>query len=597
MFKSLSFRQKIFFSQITIFLLFLFILFPFGQRVVKEMMHHALEETAYELIYQISEQKDEQAMIQYLKSQEFYIFYPVSIINEQFNLIYDSTLSKQLGSTYEENNPAQDLEVMEALRNGTGYNIAWSEIFRKKFAYVAVRFDLNGKVYVFRTAFPFTQLQVLNRNFQIGLFTINLFFLILFSLSTWYMFSFLSRPIHEIINIIKPYQEGEVEVIPEMKRRGGTDDEFNRLAGTFNSLSEKVRAQIRSVFEEQNEKEAILESLVEGVIAVDGTGTIRYVNLIGSRMVGIPKRHLLGRVFPDRKDQSREGLVKKCSHMLNAAQEKNTSITDSIALGEGQKVYLDLIAAPKPYQSGAIIVLQDKSSHSRGIEMGKDFVANASHELRTPITIIKGFAETLQDIPDISPDMLTDITEKIVRNCKRMDTLVKNLLTLADVENVPENRFHACDMGSLIENCRHILLSVYADAEVEIYKEKDHMMAPVDPDLLELAIMNLLDNAAKYSKPPALIKASITETEDELKLSIADKGLGIPEEDLDQIFDRFYTVNKAHSRRLGGAGLGLSIVKTIIEKHEGSITLSSILGKGTTFHIHLPRMRPRMTIF
>jgi signal transduction histidine kinase len=496
-----------------------------------------------------------------------------------------------MGSTYDESNPQEHPEVIEAMKNGTGYNIAWSEMYKKKFAYVAVRFEFQGQTYILRTAFPFTQLEVLNRNFQIGLFTIDLFFLILFSISAWYTFSRLSRPIHDIINIIRPYQEGTVDTIPEIEIKGAAQDEFNRLAGTLNSLSEKVRSQIRSVVEERNEKEAILESLVEGVIAVDGTGTIRYVNFIGSKMVGIPKRHLIGKLFPDGKDQPRADLLKKCLHLLNASQEQNTILTDSIALGDGQKVYLDLIAAPKPYQSGAIIVLQDKSSHYRVIEMGKDFVANASHELRTPITIIKGFAETLQDIPDISPDMLRDITEKIVRNCQRMDTLVKNLLTLADIDNVPENRFQECDIASLVENCRHMLVSVYPDAAVEILKEKEHVMAPVDPDLLELAIMNLLDNAAKYSKPPVKIVVRVGETADEAKISITDEGIGIPEEDIDHIFDRFYTVDKAHSRRLGGAGLGLSIVKTIIEKHEGTITVSSIIGKGTTFTIQLPRSR------
>lgn len=592
MFKNLSFRQRLFFSQITIFLLFLLLLFPFGQSVVSQMMRHALEETAYDLIYQLSDQKDEAGMIQYLKAQEQYIFYQISVVNDQCQLIYDTHFFSELHGHYDKKSCASEHpEIVEAFDKGTGYSVAWSPTFNKKFAYVAVRFYLNEKTYIVRSAFPFTQLHLLNRNFQIGLFTIDLFFLILFGISTWFIFSRLSQPIHDIISAIKSYQEGKVDSIPEIHLKRASDDDFNRLAGTLNSLSEKVRSQIRSAVEERNEKEAILESLVEGVIAVDVSGMIRYVNFIGGKMIGIPKRQLMGKPFPDGKDQPRGDLMRKCVAMLTACQEHNTIITDSIALGDGQKVYLDLIAAPKPYQSGAIIVLQDKSSHYRVIEMGKDFVANASHELRTPITIIKGFAETLQDIPDISPDMLRDITEKIVRNCQRMDTLVKNLLTLADIENVPENRFQECDIGSLIENCRHMLLSVYSEAKIEIHKEKEEMFAPADPDLLELAIMNLLDNAAKYSKPPAHITVSITETAEELKISISDEGIGISEEDIEQIFDRFYTVNKAHSRRLGGAGLGLSIVKTIIEKHEGTITVASILGKGTTFTIHLLKMR------
>jgi signal transduction histidine kinase len=271
-------------------------------------------------------------------------------------------------------------------------------------------------------------------------------------------------------------------------------------------------------------------------------------------------------------------------------------VIDSIALssgaqGTGPKLYLDLIAAPKPYRSGAILVIQDKSSQHKVIEMGKDFVANASHELRTPITIIHGFAETLQDLPKISKEMLIDITEKIVRNCQRMETLIKNLLTLSDIDNIPETKFINSDVCDVLENCRHMVLAVHPTATIEIKKEKDEIKAPIDPDLMELAIMNLLDNAVKYSKPPARVTISISSQKNDVKITIADQGIGIPEEDVDKIFERFFTVDKAHSRRLGGAGLGLSIVKTIITKHEGTIQVQSIVGKGSTFTILLPRHR------
>ncbi len=184
--------------------------------------------------------------------------------------------------------------------------------------------------------------------------------------------------------------------------------------------------------------------------------------------------------------------------------------------------------------------------------------------------------------------MLIDITEKIVRNCQRMDSLVKNLLTLADLENLPNSRFHEYDMYGLVENCRQVVRAVYNDAEISIHKSMDSVTAFVDPDILELAIINLLDNACKYSNRPAQIQVNLAQNENETVIEISDKGLGIPAQDLEHIFDRFYTVNKAHSRRLGGAGLGLSIVKTIIEKHDGTITAASILGSGTTFTITLP---------
>jgi two-component system phosphate regulon sensor histidine kinase PhoR len=319
--------------------------------------------------------------------------------------------------------------------------------------------------------------------------------------------------------------------------------------------------------------------------------SICYINFIGSKMTGIPRHTILGKKFPDAEAASHRELLEKCRFLLESCQKKLNMLTDSVSIGENNKLYLDLIAAPKAQRNGAILVLQDKSSHYKILEMGKDFVANASHELRTPITIIRGFAETLQDLPELPRDMVVDITEKIVRNCQRMDNLVKNLLTLADLENLPASRFQQCDLVVLAETCRQVVLSVYEDAQIVIEKNLESILVAADPDILELAILNLLDNAAKYSNPPGQITIRLDHEGEGESISISDQGIGIPPADLEHIFERFYTVDKARSRRLGGAGLGLSIVRTIIEKHHGTISVTSAVGEGTTFSIRLPMQR------
>lgn len=232
--------------------------------------------------------------------------------------------------------------------------------------------------------------------------------------------------------------------------------------------------------------------------------------------------------------------------------------------------------------------LQDKSAHAQIVKLGKDFISNASHELRTPITIIKGFAETLQEMPDLPKEMVAEIMDTIVRSCERMSILVKNLLTLADLENLPALRFQECDLGALLENCKDQLLMAHPSATVDIDKKKNPLFVRADPGILELAVMNLLENAVKYSTEPACISMKMEKENGRVLLAISDKGIGIPAENLEKIFVRFYTVDKARSRRLGGAGLGLSIVKTIVEKHEGEIAVSSELGRGTTFTLRLP---------
>jgi two-component system, OmpR family, phosphate regulon sensor histidine kinase PhoR len=588
----LSFRKKIFYSQLLLLILFFALLFPFIEKGVKSIVHESLEESTRDLIERLKQTSSEKEMIKSLREQQFFVFFRVTLLSEGGEILYNEYLLKHLGEKYTPFYPTSHPEVLQALKRGVGYSEGYSELTAQKFAYVAVAFDFLGKRYILRTAFPFTQVEELTRNFERGFIAFSILILLIFSGLIWFIFYRFSRPIQEIIAAIKPYRAKDGESLPEIKLSKSlkAEDDFKRLADTLNSLSEKIRLQIKSLVEERNEKEAILESLGEGVIAVDAQMHVRYVNFTASKMLGIPKRHLLGKPFPSLLEEQKppSPLIAKARSLLEACQEKETILTDSLSLADGKKLYLDLIAAPKMHGEGAIIVLQDKSSHHKVLEMGKDFVANASHELRTPITIIRGFAETLQDLPKISPEMLSDITEKIVRNCQRMDTLVKNLLTLADIENLPKTRFKPCDLLSLIDNCRHLLLSVYPEAQFSIEKKEDSLIIRADADLLELALMNLFDNAAKYSTPPAQISVQIQRLAEEVKIVISDRGIGIPASDLEHIFERFYTVDKAHSRRLGGAGLGLSIVKTIIEKHEGSISVISHLGIGTTFTLLLP---------
>ena len=172
-----------------------------------------------------------------------------------------------------------------------------------------------------------------------------------------------------------------------------------------------------------------------------------------------------------------------------------------------------------------------------------------------------------------------------------MAALIKDLLTLADIENIPSSRLNDCDLYDLSERCRSMVLEIFPEAEITIDKRKNEVALVADIDLLELALMNLIENAAKYSNRPAHIDIILDETPDEVIVKISDQGIGIPLHDQEHIFDRFYTVDKAHSQKMGGSGLGLSIVKTIVEKHFGTITLQSEIGKGSTFTIILPKIK------
>lgn len=588
--KKLSFRQKIFLSQIILFAGFMALSFPLVKQSVTNILIDSLESSVRELIEMVRYEPTEEAMVAAMRNEQINIFYDVSLYNAQGKLIFD---------TYEELFPSNNQipyyaritppEVLLALKGKTSYIIHESRTFHKMFVFVTMRFESHGSIYAIRCGFPYRPIRAFGSKFDAWFLGFCMIALVFFAVLTWIIFKRLQRPIDQIIRAIRTYQNGDQEKMPEMlhSRKILQDEDFTRLAETLSSLYDQVQQNIQNVLAERNEKEAILESLGEGVVAVDADMCIRYVNFVGSKMLGFPKRHLIGKPFPSSTDKYLDELLRRSRDLLLSCQQHSSVLTDSVTLEAGKKVYLDLIAAPKLQGLGAIIVFQDKSSQYKVVEMGKDFVANASHELKTPITIIRGFAETLQDIQDLPKEMFHDIIEKIVRNCQRMDSLVKNLLTLADIDNIPLSNYKEHDIGSLLENCKQVVLSVYHDASIEIIK-KQEVVASVDPNILELAIINLLDNAAKYSRRPADIQVLLEQEGREAKITIRDKGIGIPPQDVEHIFERFYTVDKAHSRKLGGAGLGLSLVKTIIEKHEGTIKATSILGVGTTFVIHLP---------
>lgn len=582
----LSFRQKILIGYLLVLLILLTLLFPFATHTVHTITRKALKNRARELIAKIKNAPNLESLITRLQQDQYQLFYRVSLLDERGRLLYDSHAENILGNESKLDYSTNQQEVQQALKEGTGYNEEYSALMGQKLIYVAKAFDFHNQILILRTAFPFSQVAELIDEFEIGFLSLGSIILLLFSIMTWAIINHLSRPIQEIIQAIKPYQEGKQDLIPsiELSKSSNPKDDFVRLAQTLNSLSTRIQNHINTLTIERNNKEIILESLGEGIIAVDSSLKITYANRVATELLSSKKEELVGKLFHTINQP-------QCNDLLARCIEENQIQTTTIQLIDQKKIYLDILAAPIDNGNGALLVLQDKSSHYLMIEIGKDFIANASHELKTPITIVRGFAETLHDHPELPKEIFIDIAEKILRNCKRMEKIIKNLLTLADIEKLPQSRLQECSLIDLVQNCRHMLLSVYPQAQVElVQKTADPILLIADPDLLELAIMNLMDNAAKYSFNLAQITVTLDQLGGKAILEVQDRGIGIPKEDLEHVFNRFYTVDKARSRKLGGAGLGLSIVQTIIDKHGGKISVTSAVGEGTTFHIELPIM-------
>lgn len=586
-----SFRQKFFLSYLVLLILFLALMFPFVAAGVQKIVHKSMCNRADELVAKMLEAKDEEELIQAIKEQKHYTFIRIALLDNKQRLLYDSHTRRLMRPLFFPFQYTVHPEVEEALLTGQGYAEGYSHILGQKLIYVAKSFTCHGKTYVMRLAFPYRYTQELRHNFEMGFLLFSSLVLILFSAMAGFVLHRLTRPIRQIIDAIKPYQQGMAKGVAKIELKGHPQDDFIQLASTLNSLSDQIRSQIQSLTHERNEKEAILESLAEGVLAVDHDLTISYANGMALRLLGLDRNDLGKRFSPH--------LHPRYFELLSQCHQEGNLVTDALQVTHNdQTLFLNILVCPRENKRGAILVLQDKSIHYKILEMRKEFIANASHELKTPITIIRGFAEALHDNLSLPRETIVEITEKIVHSCERMTRIIKNLLTLADIENIPRSRIAPLDLVELACQCRSTLLAVHTLATVElVYDEASDFTIMADEALLEVALMNLLDNAAKYAKEFPKIEIIILQQEDFIKISVKDNGIGIPESDLERIFERFFRVNKMYSKKIGGSGLGLSIVETIVEKHGGKIYVESLLGQGSTFSLELPSMREALKHF
>jgi PAS domain S-box-containing protein len=576
----LSFRKKILLGDIIVFLIFIALMFPFVERTVNYTVKNSLDRRVLAEIDFLKELNSEGEIIKRIRDERAFVFFRVTLFDGKGHFLYDSLFSGN------EEQGRESFEVEKALKSGRGFQNRYSTFFHQAMAYSAIAFDAGGKTYVLRMGIPFGEIRALMVEFEIGFLILGTIFLMLYGIATWTIIHRLSLPIQHIVNVIKPYQEGKDEFIPHIEVNEG--GEFGNLAKTLNSMSARIKKQIDILVQQRSETEAILESLGEGVIAVDAEERILFANSSACQMLAAAREGMLRQKFREIKVQRRE-LMLKCYELIRHSFDQAEVVVETFILDQGRKYYFDLIASPLARHRGIVLVIQDKSSDHKILEMGKDFVANASHELRTPLTIIRGFAETLHDLPNLPKQTLKEISEKILKTSIRLEILVKSLLTLADIEGFNDEQLHRVDLVPVAEGCMQNLLAAHPHAQVVLHRKKEEIFVRANVPLLEMAITNLLENAVRYSPAPAQISITVDEAGDWAQVIVADQGIGIPEGDLPHIFDRFYTIDKARSRKFGGAGLGLSIVKGIVQKHHGEVSAASKLGQGTTFTIQIPK--------
>jgi two-component system phosphate regulon sensor histidine kinase PhoR len=366
--------------------------------------------------------------------------------------------------------------------------------------------------------------------------------------------------------------------------------EMAEAADAFNAMAEKIEASFTSLSRRNHEQEAVLTSMVEGVLAVDTDHRVISVNAAAAKLLGAEPSEIEGRGLQE--------VVRNADlrRFVTSALACDQPVEANVILRNARDRVLQANGSALRDTAGrgigAVIVLNDVSRLRQLENLRRDFAANVSHELRTPIASIKGFVETLLDGALDNRDDAQRFLHIIARQADRLNTIIEDLLSLSRIEKQADGGDISLTPGrvdKVLEAADQDCSVAAAERNIEVVVDcPADLMAGMKADLLAQAVINLLDNAIKYSEPGRRVWLSGRRDDTHVLISVKDEGCGIAEEHHARLFERFYRIDKARSRKLGGTGLGLAIVKHIVLAHRGQVTVESTVGKGSTFCIRLP---------
>jgi len=385
---------------------------------------------------------------------------------------------------------------------------------------------------------------------------------------------------------------GEIQRVSVLIAEGGLDlrvpahryDEFGALAMAFNRIADTVEQRVEDLTLSRNQLEAILGGLEEGVVAIDRMQRIIHVNSIARTLLGLSSDNLIRTNF------MHLPIPLPLRELVDAYFEEANNQSGTIRLARNT-VAATVLGTGSPSFEGAIIVLQDITEVRRLERARTDFVANASHELKTPIAALKGFIDTLVEDKSMPADTASHFLSRSAAQVSRLQGIVTDLLQLSRLESRDEDRaFSTVNLSELLGTVFTDKLqdAHLADIKLELALPDEAVEILGEPESLEQLFTNLIDNALKYSPSGSVVRVVAELGESTIKTQVIDQGIGIPVKEQTRIFERFYRVDRARSREKGGTGLGLSIVKHITELHGGKVAVESVEGKGSTFTVTLP---------
>lgn len=395
----------------------------------------------------------------------------------------------------------------------------------------------------------------------------------------------ITGPINDVTIKAERMAKGDFEQVVEVR----SDDEIGQLASMFNYLTARLNAVLQEMSNEKKKMDTIITYMADGLVAATKEGKIIHVNPKAMEMLKIddhtPIEKGFNEIFAAYSGQLK--IEELLSDSEDSTGNRMINIDNGVILQANYAPFMDQNGALE----GIILVLQDITNHQKLENMRKEFVANVSHELKTPLTTIKSYTETLLDGVIDNKELAVSFLEVVDSESERMTRLVRDLLQLSNLD------FHQSKWNKKVVDLKQIVEKTILKLEVSAKNKNQQIHSKLtekavniyaDEDRIEQVILNLLSNSIKYTPEGGEVYIDVELNEHIVLLKIKDNGIGIPKEDLPRIFERFYRVDKARSRELGGTGLGLSIAQQIIEAHNGTIEIFSDEGKGTEAVIKLP---------
>ena len=473
-----------------------------------------------------------------------------------------------------------------AWKGGSGMAIRFSYTLEKPMMYLAVPVDDRQGAPVVRVAVPASTmtgaLYASRVRLSLGALAVGLLIII----TSVYHSGRIASSLREMRRGAERFARGDFST----RLKVPATEEFAALSQELNRMAAQLDDRIRTVINQRNELEAVLSSMVEGVLAFDTQDRLISLNKAAAGLMDIQPDQVRNRTI---QETIRNSELQDFVHRTLASPEP---VEGEIVFFNGQKRYLQAHGTPLTdvggNKIGALVVLNDVTNIRRLENIRREFVANASHEIRTPITSIKGFVETLLDSAPEDIETTRRFLKIVSKHSDRLNAIVQDLLSLSKIEMEAERGEIFLEEGSILEVVEESveachLLAQEKEITIKIHCPED-LQGRFNPSLLVQALINLLDNAVKYSDRGSTVEVRCEQKNSRVHISVKDQGTGIEKKHIPRLFERFYRVDKARSRKMGGTGLGLAIVKHIVQIHKGDIDVQSRPAEGSIFTISLP---------